>query len=91
MKKRLEAKVWGSVQGVNFRDLVKRKAEHLKLNGWVRNESDGTMSVVAEGDEEHLRTLLNYLYRGPVGAHVDKVDVVWADPKGERYFNILYE
>lgn len=76
---------------MNFRDFVKRKAEHLKLAGWVKNESDDTMSVAAEGDEEHLRQLLNYLYRGPVGAHVEKVDVVWGEPKGERFFNILYE
>ena len=51
MKKRLEAIVYGYVQGVYFRYYTKREAENLGLTGWVANRSDGAVQVVAEGDK----------------------------------------
>ena len=50
--KRLDASVCGHVQGVSYRYYASREAKRLKLTGWVRNERDGSVTVVAEGKEE---------------------------------------
>ena len=74
MTERLEATVHGYVQGVGFRWYVVRRASRLGLSGWTANESDGTVSVVAEGSPAALDDLLEALRRGPAGASVERVD-----------------
>lgn len=81
--KRLTATVRGRVQGVSFRYFVREHARQLGLNGWVRNERDGSVTFVAEGDEEKLNQLLSYAHRGPTAARVDGVESWWSDA-GER-------
>ncbi|MDX1616685.1 MAG: acylphosphatase [Candidatus Promineifilaceae bacterium] len=76
--KRLEATMSGRVQGVSFRYYTRREARRLGLTGWVRNEPDGTVQVVAEGSEEDLEALLNFLRDGPPAARVQNVDASWA-------------
>lgn len=73
--KRLVARVRGSVQGVGFRWFVEREAAGLGLEGWVSNQSDGSVEVVAEGDDDALGALLLQLWEGPSGAVVTDVDV----------------
>ncbi|MBW7959047.1 MAG: acylphosphatase [Anaerolineae bacterium] len=80
---RLEATVFGLVQGVFFRQSTQREASRLALVGWVANQPDGTVRVVAEGDENILRQLLDYLHRGPSGARVERVEANWAEATGE--------
>jgi acylphosphatase len=70
---RLEAWVRGRVQGVGFRVFVAREAWRLGLAGWVRNEPDGAVHVVAEGPAEDLDALLEALHEGPAGAAVRDV------------------
>lgn len=77
--KRLEASVYGQVQGVSFRVAIRRIAQSLGLRGWVRNEMDGSVRVVAEGDEAALRKLLAYLHEGPPLARVVRVDTEWRE------------
>ena len=72
----------GLVQGVNFRYFVLRRANDLGLTGFVRNLRDDSVEVVAEGDKEELRKLLEQLKVGPRSAHVRQVDVEWADYSG---------
>ncbi len=74
MTERLEADVRGYVQGVGFRWFVVRKATQLGLGGWVSNEPDGTVRVVAEGNPAALDELLAALRSGPAGASVELVD-----------------
>ncbi len=81
--KRLEATVRGHVQGVFFRASTRDRAQALGLTGWVRNQPDGTVSVVAEGPEAQLQHLLQFLNEGPSQAHVMQVDVTWRDATGE--------
>ena len=81
--KRLEATVRGHVQGVFFRASTRDRAQALGLTGWVRNQPDGTVSVVAEGPEAQLHHLLQFLNKGPAQAHVMQVDVTWRDATGE--------
>ncbi len=80
---RLEAVVRGRVQGVGFRYFVLAHGRRMRLDGWVRNETDGNVRVVAEGAREDLEALLEVLYEGPAGAIVEGVAVMWATPGGE--------
>jgi acylphosphatase len=74
-RERLVASVRGSVQGVGFRWFVEREAARLGLEGWVSNQADGSVEVVAEGDEDALRGLLLQLWEGPPGAAVRDVAI----------------
>jgi acylphosphatase len=74
-QERLEAWVRGRVQGVGFRVFVAREAWRLGLVGWVRNESDGAVHIVAQGSTRDLDALLEALHEGPMGADVRDVRV----------------
>ena len=74
---RLEATVTGRVQGVGYRYFVLREADALDLVGWVANESDGSVRLVAEGPRDRLDALLASLRKGPPGALVDHVSEAW--------------
>ncbi len=53
-KIRFQVVFTGTVQGVNFRWTTCRTAERFDVSGWVRNERDGSVRMVAEGDAEEL-------------------------------------
>ncbi len=80
---RLHAIVRGIVQGVNFRYATRREAQRLLLTGWVRNRSDGTVEVIAEGPRAQLEGLLDFLRSGPPMAHVMGVEATWQPATGE--------
>ena len=61
---RLHAIVHGDVQGVGFRYFVQRKGQQLGLQGWVRNNDDGTVELVAEGTRQQLEQLKRALEEG---------------------------
>src|SRR5215510_14051219 len=69
--------VRGYVQGVNFRSSTATVADHLGLSGWVRNQADGSVEVVAEGPRPGLERLLDFLRRGPPAARVTRVEPEW--------------
>jgi len=73
---RLEATVRGRVQGVGFRYFVVRESRRLGLAGWVSNELDGSVRVVAEGDDAAIGALEEALHVGPPGAVVERVSGV---------------
>ncbi len=68
--------VSGQVQGVGFRNFVRREASALGLRGWTRNLPDGQVEVVAEGQPAELARLLVSLQRGPRYAEVAGVSEV---------------
>jgi acylphosphatase len=72
--------VRGRVQGVGFRWFVDSEARQLGLSGWVRNNVDGTVEVLAMGNEVQLANLREKLQRGPRAARVDEVQVLPAEP-----------
>jgi acylphosphatase len=82
-QKRLEARVEGRVQGVGYRYFVQRAAAENKITGWVRNRWDGSVELVAEGDESGLKNLLNEIRRGPSGSGVSNVEYSWGIFTGE--------
>ena len=78
----LHAIIHGRVQLVMFRDFVQRRATKLKAVGTVQNLSDGTVEVVAQGERAALENLLQALHKGPILAHVDRVESEWRAPTG---------
>lgn len=70
----LHVRVTGVVQGVGFRWFVREKARRLGLSGWVRNLPDGSVEVVAAGEQGQIDLLLSELRKGPDGAVVDRIE-----------------
>ena len=84
---RLTVLVSGRVQGVNFRNFVRRLARDAGLKGYAENLSDGRVEVVAEGPKTELTALLHQLQRGPSYAEVSAVDVTWGETSGLEGFH----
>lgn len=70
----------GRVQGVGFRYFVEREANALRLAGWVRNNEDSTVELVAVGEAEQLALLKEKLIQGPRASRVDRVDESEPEP-----------
>ena len=89
--KRAHILVYGRVHGVFFRHNTNKIANELGLTGFVRNLGDGSVEIVAEGDEEKLRKLVEFCKKGPFGARVDSVKVEFEKVKNEfSGFNVRY-
>lgn len=81
--------VRGRVQGVGFRWFVEREAHILGIAGWVRNNHDGSVEVLAQGTRDQLAGLHSRLREGPRAARVDAVEVSEAKPaEGVSSFRI---
>jgi acylphosphatase len=81
-RERLDVTVRGRVQGVGYRVFAVREAGYLDLDGWVANEMDGTVRVVAEGPRAALEALLERLAEGPPAGFVDRVVPRWEPARG---------
>ena len=81
--KQLQLVVHGRVQGVYFRASAQREAKRLGLGGWVRNRGDGSVEILAEGEEASIRELYGWAQKGPSAARVDRVDTRWRSFSGE--------
>lgn len=89
--KRLSARVTGRVQGVGFRHFARTRAGQLALEGWVRNEPDGSVRLEAEGPADALESLLDAVREGPRTARVDEVAADWKAPTDEfDAFSVRY-
>ena len=81
--------VKGRVQGVGFRWFVEREAHLLGVAGWVRNRSDGSVEVLAQGSADQLAGLHGKLREGPRASRVDDVQVSNVQPdEGIQSFRI---
>ncbi|WP_029520288.1 acylphosphatase [Persephonella sp. IF05-L8] len=88
---RLYAVFAGTVQGVGFRYFVRNIAKGMGVKGYVRNLPDGTVEVVAEGDEQTLRNFLKAIEQGPPLAEVTDIRYQFEDKEGGfTDFEILY-
>lgn len=81
-------RVRGRVQGVGYRYFVLREAERRNLTGFARNQTDGSVEVVAEGPEESLRDLEARLREGPAFSGVESVEAEAIAPRGDLGFQI---
>lgn len=82
--------VHGLVQGVFFRQSTQRKAIEIGLSGTVRNRSDGTVEVIAEGEPEKIELLIAWCREGPEKARVDHLDIHDEALKNSKGFIITY-
>lgn len=80
--------VTGRVQGVGFRWSTQEVAQRLGLAGWVRNEDDGSVSGLVQGEAPGVDEFLQWAKRGPAGAWVTHLAVEDAEPTGLRMFTI---
>lgn len=81
--------IHGRVQGVFFRDSMRGEAQHLGVNGWVRNTAVGTVEAMVQGEQAAVDNIVKWTQCGPERAHVNKVEV----EKGSgdfHQFEILY-
>lgn len=90
MRKRIEIKYSGRVQGVGFRFTAERLAKANGVNGYVKNLSDGRVAVVAEGEEKLLEGFLNAL-EIEMERCLDNKNLEWLPPTGEfKRFEIRF-
>jgi acylphosphatase len=80
--------VHGRVQGVFFRDTVRRRASERGIAGWVRNNPDGTVEAVFEGEPDAVESMVRYAHRGPRGAEVERVELADEEPEGLSGFAV---
>jgi acylphosphatase len=74
--KRVHLIISGRVQGVYYRMSARQQAEALGLSGWVRNRSDGTVELVAQGLEDEVGAFLRWCHLGPTLAEVSGIECV---------------
>jgi acylphosphatase len=85
---RRRAVIHGFVQGVFFRDSTRRLAERHGVAGWARNNRDGTVEAVFEGEAEAVERLVAFVHEGPRGAEVSRVEVSEEEPEGLSGFRL---
>ena len=89
--RRVRAIVTGRVQGVSFRASTASEARRIGVVGWVRNRSDGSVELEAQGSEDQLGALLKWCAHGPPPARVDQVDTEdKPEVAGETGFTVRY-
>lgn len=89
--KRVRLIISGDVHGVGFRAWALRFAQGKLLTGWIKNRSDGTVEVVAEGSHNVLKDFVAACHHGPELAWVKKVDATWTRASGEFVnFSVVY-
>lgn len=84
----IQIRVSGKVQGVFYRAFVREHAIALRLRGWVENQPDGSVLVMADGPDEDLDKLVHACRTGPARARVQQVDVTDANPLRVTGFDI---
>jgi acylphosphatase len=79
------------VQGIFFRNETQDEALRHNITGWVRNLPDGRVEAIFEGEKDRVDSLIEFCRRGPPGARVTGVDVVWEGYTGKfKTFSIRY-
>jgi acylphosphatase len=75
MKTRVHLVISGIVQGVWYRASTKVMAEQLGLTGWVKNRPDGCVEAVFEGDEQKVKEMVAWCWKGPPNAKVTDISM----------------
>jgi acylphosphatase len=82
----LRVQVHGIVQGIGFRDFLLTSAQTHKLDGWVRNRSDGTVEALVSGPTKQVELFVSHATKGPYGAKVTAVDLHDTEPPKKKGF-----
>lgn len=89
VKKHLNIKVSGKVQGVSYRATTKAVADQLGIKGLVSNQADGSVYIEAEGDAFMLEQFLDWCHEGPDAARVAQVESSEGEMKNYRNFEAV--
>lgn len=91
MAQKLELTVYGQVQGINLRSMIKVKALDLGISGYVMNQEDNAVKVVAEGEKVKLLALIDWLKTKPGHSVIHRMSDNWTEASGEfDNFEIKY-
>lgn len=82
--------VSGIVQGVFFRDNTRRKAIELGLRGYAKNLPDGNVEIAAEGSEDKLNELIEFVKKSPGASEVENISIKHKQPENFKSFEIKY-
>ena len=83
MNQQLNLEIHGVVQGINLRSMIKVKALDLELCGFVTNQENGTVKLVAEGEKVKLQSLVEWLNTKPGHCQIHRMSDNWNDASGE--------
>lgn len=81
--------VRGLVQGVSFRAYTCKEAGKLGITGTVKNQADGSVSIIAEGTPANMETFIAWSRKGPLMASVEQVSISDGPVKGYDDFVII--
>lgn len=82
MQKQLRALFYGQVQGVGFRYTAQSLARHYAVSGYVRNLVDGSVELVAEGEEKELAEFLKRIRKSHLSVYIRDTKELWSEPEG---------
>jgi acylphosphatase len=85
---RIRVRAHGRVQGVFFRDSVRREAALRGVAGWARNCADGTAEAVFEGPADAVSAMFDFVRRGPGHSSIDRVEETREEPEGLTGFSV---
>jgi acylphosphatase len=86
--KRIRIKVTGRVQGVSYRHSARTMARYLNIRGFVRNRSDGSVYIEAEGEADNLGNFVVWCRKGPDFARVEMVETEEIPVRNDRVFDV---
>jgi len=91
MQKRLSLTISGKVQGVFFRQNTKEFADSQDLTGYVQNDPSGTVTIIAEGNQNDLKKLIDFAKKGTSYSKITDVKIDWQEPQDQfKQFEIKY-
>ena len=80
--------IYGQVQGVFFRVSTQEIAQSLQITGWVQNNTNGTVEILASGEDAALTQFINWCYNGPPMAQVKSIQKMPQTPRPYKNFEI---
>ncbi|MGU9951263.1 MAG: acylphosphatase [Gammaproteobacteria bacterium WSBS_2016_MAG_OTU1] len=70
---KIKYRLTGEVQNIGFRNYIAEAAEQLQVNGWAKNETDGSLIILLQGVPEALSQIIPLVQQGPSGAVVSNI------------------
>jgi len=89
MKKHINITIMGRVHGVGFRFSCMEAAYRIGIKGIVRNKSNGSVYVEAEGEEDKLTKFREWCRKGPLWSKIYKIDEEDGELKNYKTFEII--
>jgi acylphosphatase len=87
--KAIKVIIYGKVQGVGFRNFIFLHAKKLNVKGYIKNNPDGTVEAIFEGDEDNIKKMIELCKKGPERARVDKIDIKEIEINNYQDFKII--